>query len=248
MEVETMRIFTSIAQAGLIFCCALRPVFPQTDSTDSRLYFQDLQAVTAILNGNNVTSVDLEDVIKIENGRIIGLFLKNENFTKPLIKNLPGDIGKLTGLRELTLSRNFLKKLPEEIGLLTELRVLKLGENALKTLPESMKNLQKLEVLDLRYNRLSVLPEVCMTLKSLKKLQLWGNQLKTLPDSVGNLENLRELYLQRNQLTALPVCLTQMHNIVYVDFYYNKLCNVSPEIAEWLRKWDARYPSVQFCR
>jgi|GEM_PF-1140972 len=236
--------FMPMLWAGALFGFA----FSQTDSTAKPPFVQDMQTVIGILNANNITTVDPEEIIKMENGRVVGLNLKNDDYKKPLVKTLPGTIGKLTALRELSLSRNFLKQLPTEIGSLPELRVLKLGENNLKSLPESMKNLQKLESLDLRYNGLTSLPDVCMSMKNLKKLQLWGNDLETLPDGICGLDSLRELYLQRNQLKTLPACITRMKSIVYMDFNFNKLCNVTPELQAWLKKWDGDYFAAQYCR
>jgi Leucine-rich repeat (LRR) protein len=232
----------------LICCCVPSLVFPQADSAYKRLYLQGMQAVIAILNANKITNADPDEIVKIDSGRIVGLYLKNTNYDEPLIRTLPADIGKLTSLKELTLSGNFLNQLPPEIGLLTELRVLKLGDNRLATLPESMKNLIKLEVFDLRYNNFTALPAVCMSMKNLRKLQLWGNKLSTLPENFCELDSLRELYLQRNRLQTLPSCIMRMGNLVYVDFGFNNLCSVSPEIRTWLKKWNDQYPAAQFCR
>jgi leucine-rich repeat protein SHOC2 len=243
-----MRNSIIITQSVLFLFGMSWNAFSQEDSTGNQSFLKDMQAVVAIINSNDITGMEPEDIIKTENGRIVGLYLKNDNYKKPLIKNIPADIGKLSALRELTLSRNFLKALPQEIGSLTDLRVLKLGENNLKDLPESLKNLRKLEVLDLRYNKFTVLPEVCLSMKSLRKLQLWGNKLETLPEGFCSLDSLRELYLQRNLIRTLPECMIQLRSLVYIDLNFNKLCNVSPPLRQWLEKWDSRYRSAQYCR
>ena len=59
-------------------------------------------------------------------------------------QGLPDSIGKLTGLRVLSLSYNRLAQLPATIVQLEKLRILRLNGNSLTSLPEGIVNLKEL--------------------------------------------------------------------------------------------------------
>ena len=95
---------------------------------------------------------------------------------------IPTEIGSLTNLRYLGLSRNQLTgAIPAEIGNLTNLVELSLWDNQLSgTIPTEIGNLAKLEGLGLSNNELS----------------------GTIPTELGSLANLKWLYLGNNKLSG----------------------------------------------
>jgi Leucine-rich repeat (LRR) protein len=97
------------------------------------------------------------------------------------IQNLPPEIGRLTMLKYLYVTRCSLTELPAEIGQLTNLRALYLFENELHRLPHEIGELTALEVLDLGNNELYRLPPQMSNLKGLQILRLRGNQIFHLP-------------------------------------------------------------------
>ncbi|MCX6377360.1 MAG: leucine-rich repeat domain-containing protein, partial [Armatimonadetes bacterium] len=120
------------------------------------------------------------------------------------LTSLPPEIGLLTSMTELQLSRNRLTSLPPEIGLLTSLRELHLSGNRFTSLPPEIGRLTSLTGLDLSKNRLTSLPPETGQLTGLSDLKLYSNQLTSLPPEIGRLTNLRRLYLSRNPLTSPP--------------------------------------------
>ncbi|XP_064603685.1 uncharacterized protein LOC135469090 [Liolophura sinensis] len=93
----------------------------------------------------------------------------------------------------LNLSNNCLKELPEEIGCLTGLQKLHLNNNSLTDLPASLGSLKYLHDLDIQGNCLIALPDCVCSLLSLKHLDVSCNRLKALPVEIGCLRSLRAL-------------------------------------------------------
>ncbi len=82
------------------------------------------------------------------------------------LTSLPEEIGLLTHLKELDLSKNKLTSLPECIGNLRNLTNLKLHCNKLTDLPDSMRNLNQLKILNVLNNRI---PKSTLLTSELKK-------------------------------------------------------------------------------
>lgn len=205
----------------------------------------DLKVVKSILGLNDI-ELDVEEIVKIRDGRVIELNLNNRDYSKEGITYLPKDIGKLTALRVLTINDNDLTTIPKEIYNLTKLTILEIKNNNLVSLPAGIRKLSSLQKLDLRNNEIEVLPREIGKLTSLVKLQLWGNELTQLPSTIGNLSSLRELYLRGNKLTGLPVNITKLR-LTYLDILDNHLCNLPAKVIKWLEKYDRDFKSLQFC-
>jgi Leucine-rich repeat (LRR) protein len=97
------------------------------------------------------------------------------------VQRLPPEIGRLTMLKSLTVTRCSLTVLPKEIGQLKNLRALYLFQNELRWLPQEIGELTALEVLDVAGNELRSLPPEMSSLKNLQILRLRGNQIYHLP-------------------------------------------------------------------
>lgn len=208
----------------------------------------DTVAVRALLDSNSLQNVGVASVTRInESGRIICLNLKNEKIGQSFITHLTADIGALGALETLSLYNNDINHLPDEIGNLKNLRVLDLSHNYLTDLPQTFSDLTNLTNLDIRYNRLRELPLPICFCKNLATLQVWGNMISVLPKQIGQLTQLRELYLKGNRLTSLPVEILQCKKMTYIDLLENSICEPSPSINSFLKKFDPDWKKTQRC-
>ncbi|MFZ5441218.1 MAG: leucine-rich repeat domain-containing protein [Myxococcota bacterium] len=112
--------------------------------------------------------------------------------------DIPAEVGELTELEELHLSRNKAKTLPASLGKLKKLQKLSLDENQLTSLPDSLGALTNLTSLDLRRNKLTTLPASLAKLTKLTYLGLSKNKLTAFPSFVAKLKALKELGLTDN--------------------------------------------------
>ncbi|MBV6885363.1 type III secretion system effector XopAE [Xanthomonas euvesicatoria] len=163
--------------------------------------------------------------------------LENLQLTLIPLDELPADMGRMQGLRSLTLSgghyarlpasivdlsrltelsvsrSSHFRELPENIGALQALTSLEVTSNSeLERLPGSLTRLHRLEKLNLSSNHgLTHLPEDIGQLRGLKELSLKHcAALRELPDSVGDLAHLQLLELRGTGLQTLPQSLARL--------------------------------------
>jgi hypothetical protein len=103
------------------------------------------------------------------------------------------EIGQLTQLTILDISKNQLTKIPESIGQLVKLIELKLNNNKLKSLPNSITNLTKLNLLSVHHNQIRELPTDIGLLSNLSTLDVSHNRICSFPAQLGRLPGLRIL-------------------------------------------------------
>ena len=126
---------------------------------------------------------------------------------------VPAQLGGLSKLRRLVLSRNALTgAIPAELGNLSELTDLHLYSNQLTGgIPPELGLLPNLARLDLSRNQLSGgIPVELGQLSNLRSLRLHNNQLTgSVPASLGDLRGLRQLNLAGNTMLSgcIPVSL-----------------------------------------
>ena len=92
--------------------------------------------------------------VAMENGRVVKLSLEDVGLSGAV----PAEVGRLTALRELNVSRNALTLLPAEIGQLASLVKLSLSENQLTSVPAEIGQLASLQELWLNDNLLTSVP------------------------------------------------------------------------------------------
>ena len=134
--------------------------------------------------------------------------MHRNQFTGPI----PGELGNLTALKQLSLSYNNLTgAIPSELSALTELNSLVLSGNELTgPIPAWLADLTKLTSLALRINKLSgTIPSALGGMTQLTALALSSNQFSGgIPASFVNLTNIstvngvKQLMLEYNCLTA----------------------------------------------
>ena len=168
---------------------------------------------------------------RIENALVIGattLDLSSLNLT-----SLPPELGDLSNIVGLYLSKNQLKSLPPELGQLSNLTRLYLDQNQLTSLPPELGQLSKLSRLYLDRNQLTNLPPELGQLLSLRGLYLDQNQLTSLPKELGEINKLTELSLSQNQLTILPPELGQLPRLTRLHLDQNpSLVSPPPEVLD----------------
>ncbi len=161
---------------------------------------------------------------------------------KPLT-TLPPEIVELINLQQLDLSGNQLMQLPSEIGKLTNLNILGLSRKLHGYFNIYKAVYKQPNELDLSGNQLMQLPSEIGKLTNLQKLNLSGNQLTQLPPEIGQLTNLQQLDLWNNHLTQLPAEIGKLTNLQQLDLSSNQLIQLPPEIGKLtnLQQLDLRY-------
>ncbi len=158
------------------------------------------------------------------------------------IKAKKGNKGAGEGL---SLDNLGLRELPPEIGWLSGLFDLQLDNNDLTALPEEIERLQQLRALSISRNRLSELPGILGAIPSLRSLNASNNDLETIPDSICDLKQLETLHLHQNKLAALPEPIHRMRGLTTLKLYFNRLGELPAKIAacaklRWLDVDDNR--------
>ena len=152
-----------------------------------------------------------------------------------LLSRLPKSIGNLTVEYFSAESCGINGNIPLEIGNMSNLIQLSLSRNDINGLiPSTIKGLQKLQSLDLDNNDLqgSIVDELC-EIRSLSELNLPSNKLfGVLPTCLGNMTSLRKLNLGSNRLTSeIPSSFWNLKDILEVNLSSNALVgNIPPEI------------------
>jgi len=113
---------------------------------------------------------------------------------------------ELRDTHTLTIAGNDIAFVLPDIGALTSLINVNLSRNRLIALPDELCRLPHVKVLNVSHNQLEDLPESIGLMASLVQLNVEGNRLRRLPDSLSSCYDLAELYCQNNNLSvALPL-------------------------------------------
>ncbi|CAN0891256.1 Probable LRR receptor-like serine/threonine-protein kinase At1g53430 [Linum grandiflorum] len=135
---------------------------------------------------------------------------------------LPPELGNLTFLTELDLTRNYLNgTIPPSLGQLSNLTALSLLGNRLSgSIPSEIGNLANLESLVLEDNLLTgPLPRSLGALRSLSRLLLSANNFTgSIPDSFGNLLNITDIRIDGSSFSGkLPEFMGNWTNLKRLD-------------------------------
>ncbi|KAH7638129.1 leucine-rich repeat-containing protein 47-like [Dermatophagoides farinae] len=203
--------------------------------------------------------------IEEENGLNELLFkIKSLNFLEitdaSSLTSINTNISNLNNLTNLVLEGNKLSSIPAEIGQLTKLKCLNLSRNEIEILPDKVfENLVHLQSLNLEQNQLKVLPEMSK-LSSLISFKCGSNQLKCFPStlcdkirknkelsaqsSIPIYENgaihLAELDASHNQIEELPYIIERLVALKSLDLSYNQITMIPAELANCPKLKDAQ--------
>ncbi|TKY49219.1 LRR receptor serine/threonine-protein kinase [Spatholobus suberectus] len=135
---------------------------------------------------------------------------------------------------------NIAGAIPNEIGNLTQLTILDLTRNYLNgSIPKSLGRLTSLVTLSLLGNRLTgSIPSEIGDMASLQELNLEDNQLEgPLPPSLGNLSNLLRMLLSANNLTGtIPEAYGNLKNLMQFRIDGSSLSGKIPSfIGNWTK-------------
>jgi Leucine-rich repeat (LRR) protein len=182
--------------------------------------------------------------ITCEKGKITKIDLTAANLCSngdrkpgPLVycKGLPAEIGELSTLEALQLSRRqFLRgTLPTEIGKLSMLKLLDLSScTSMKgSLPTELGLLTNLKYLVLSHSRFQgSLPEEMFHLTSLEKMHMTNNRFYgSLPTALGLMENLKEFMISRNYFSStIPTEVGNLAKLENFEAYSNSMNGTLP--------------------
>ena len=133
--------------------------------------------------------------------------------------------GIFSGLEIIDLHENRLTHLPVNLGVLTQLTSLNLSRNNLQcSSVDIIAKLSSLRELRLSQNKLNgSLPPTIGDMQSLELLDMHGNMLTELPSSIGKLSVLKFLNVSENRITSLPFeAIFDLH-LVELNVSKNKL-------------------------
>ncbi|KAF1790703.1 Leucine-rich repeat domain, L domain-like [Phytophthora cactorum] len=160
------------------------------------------------------------------------------------IPSISAEIGGLTSVTSIKLTKNALQVLPEdfsssrhlprpvrELWCLGWVKRARLIGNKLSRLPNSITLLENLEALHIEENTLTALPEQIGKLQKLHVLNAHSNQLTVLPSSFGALRNMQNLDLKKNRLESTGDALATLSLLKFLDLRQNKLV-VFPVLPE----------------
>ncbi|XP_059639804.1 MDIS1-interacting receptor like kinase 2-like [Cornus florida] len=185
----------------------------------------------------NLSGCGLNGNIPYEIGRLSKL-----NYLRLSRNNLTGvlplSLANLTQLLELDISFNNVSgSIPAEIGRMWKLTSLQLSNNYLiGSLPLSLANLTQLLELDISSNHVSgSIPPEIGKLETLTSLFLSSNHLNgSIPPEIGKLETLTSLFLSSNHLNgSFPTEIGRLSNLNYLDVCSNYVSgSIPPVIGE----------------
>ncbi|MCB1706561.1 MAG: leucine-rich repeat domain-containing protein [Halioglobus sp.] len=170
--------------------------------------------------------------------------IKELDFGRNDLSELPEDILAHTGLIDLSLFDNSFLIVPESVFYLDQLKYLNLGANKITTLSKSICKLKNLKILDLGYNQLTCLPNEIADLKDLEQLIAHNNCLASLPKEIGCMTGLKHISLYNNDLCDLPDEILSLKNLKTLELQDN---NFTVESAKkWIEKFRGSQCEVSF--
>jgi hypothetical protein len=142
------------------------------------------------------------------------------------LRTVPPEVFDVEGVTMLMLGNQPLRELPEDIGRMTGLEQLDLTFTQLETLPEAVFCLPRLTDLYLQGSPIRRLPP-SLAGSPLKMLTLDDSRLETLPNFGGEAASLTSLSLARCRLSAVPTEVRTASNLTDLCLDHNPLSDFS---------------------
>lgn len=167
-----------------------------------------------------------KEIIQCENENIVTLKFEYDNYNERNIKDIFNVLSNLQQLKSLTIPK-MEPELPSEIGKLSNLVELEISKSNINQLPTEFSNLTNLETLKIEGSVLNEFPNV-FNMASIKKLTIVGNIIgdvfkgTTIPKELANMKNLEELYLNGNNFYGyVPIELLELENLKIITLNGN---------------------------
>jgi Leucine-rich repeat (LRR) protein len=161
------------------------------------------------------------------------------------LTELPEELWKLWGLKQLYLANNQLTEIPETIAQLQNLEELDLSGNPLQKLPNSLSDRFSLQFLELGHCRFSVFPTPILSLPRLQHLDLGHNALSEIPETIEGMKSLRRLFLHDNQLNRIPPTMGQITQLEVLQLHNNQIATLPDDLDELLDLKGNDDPEIQ---
>ncbi|CAM8970415.1 unnamed protein product [Rhodiola kirilowii] len=166
------------------------------------------------------------------------------------LKAIPEEVWACgSSIRLLDISDNSIRDVPSQIGSLTSLDRLDLSKNDIVDDSIRWDDLVKLKLssLFLRQNQITSIDPSIGNCKYLLELHLSSNLLSEIPETVGNLQNLKELYLSNNGLKAVPNTLFKNCTALRkLDLHHTEITmNMLREMEGWSQFDERRKTKTQ---
>ncbi len=171
---------------------------------------------------NSRFDIDSWQGVIVENDRVVGLVLTNNNMT-----TLSDSIRRLTALRVLSLRGNRLTTFPAGIRQLRNLQVLELDNNSLSGELGSLSELTNLRVVRVDQNNLTSLASTVFgTSTPMQLFNAENNQLTALPTTLLNATQIRVLAFSNNQIASWSGNVSSLTALRSVLFGNNRLTSI----------------------
>ena len=110
-----------------------------------------------------------------------------------------------------------------------------------------IENPENIKELDLNHNNLTELPKnIFSNLTLLQELYLHDNNLTQLDKNIfSNLTQLQDLNLSINKLTELPTSIIRCNNLNYINYSYNEINYIPPNIQRFLDNINQQTNEIQ---
>ncbi|KAG5222018.1 disease resistance family protein [Salix suchowensis] len=154
-------------------------------------------------------------------------FSKVLSLNHSAVEELPGSVGSLSNLEELSLMGcRSVTTIPESIRNLQSLMKFSINGSPIKELPTAIGSLPYLKTLFAGgCHFLSKLPDSIGGLASISELQLDGTSISDLPEQIDGLKMIQKLHLRNcTSLRALPEAIGMILNLTTVDLFG---CNIT---------------------
>lgn len=153
------------------------------------------------------------------------------------MNTLPSNIGAISNLEALEVSRFKGKALPESICQLKQLKYLVLKKaKELRALPDNIGQLTSLKMLDLQYAKwLFEFPESIVKLTQLRTLNLRHASLSALPSDIGNLKQLVNLDISSTNLKVLPESIGALEQLEVFNINGCDIKELTFDITKWTK-------------
>lgn len=214
------------------------------DTINEVLWKNFEQVTNAWREGN---SIENWEGVTVENDRVVELNLHECNITA-----LPEELGNLSALTSLKISKNLMYDIPEVVWNLAALKYLRLGQDEIDSISSQISKLTNLETLlaygfsaipaeigelsnlkdiTFREGGLTGFPFSFEKLVNLEVLSAAFNNISEMPNSIENLPLLKTVLLSNNNFMEIPEVLFTLSKLKTLDLSYNNIQSINSAIS-----------------